>query len=233
MESPADYFTDPLAVALWDARERSAAVSVAESWGHLSPDRAEHISAALYQRLSPIAPSAWKMGAFDVETQLRLGLDGPLVAPVLPDRLHFQATTLSLRVRDFVQPKLEAEVGIRIDEAGQRLVPCVEVADCRFADWAIPRFGAVADFGLQGAMVFGLDAAPLAEVEVTVSHDGVEVGSGRATWTDVVQRLSLLPDVHGRSAFVATGSMTPMFPALVGLWEFDFRGLAPLVLELT
>jgi 2-keto-4-pentenoate hydratase len=233
MESSADSFADPLAVALWDARERAVAVSSAGSWGALSPDRADDISAALYQRLSPSAPAAWKMGAFDMDSQLRLGLDGPLVAPVLPDRLHSQATTLSLRVRDFVQPKLEAEVGIRIDEAGHTLVPCVEVADCRFADWAVPRFGAVADFGLQGAMVFGLDAAPLAEVEVRVSHDGVEVGSGRATWADVVQRLSLLPDDHGRGALVATGSMTPMFPALPGVWEFDFRGLAPLVLELT
>lgn len=233
MERSTDSFADPLAVALWAARERRVVVTAAESWGELSAERADDVSGALYQRLSPLAPSAWKMGAFDVEAQARLGLDGPLVAPVLPDRLHTQATTVSLRVGDFVQPKLEAEVGIRIDEDGHTLVPCVEVADCRFADWAIPRFGAVADFGLQGAMVFGLDAAPLAEVEVHVRHDGVEVGSGRATWTDVVQRLSLLPDVDCRKALVATGSMTPMFPALPGVWEFDFRGLVPLVLELT
>lgn len=233
MERTADSFADPLARALWDARERGVTVSSAQTWSDLSPDRADEISSALYRRLSPNAPSAWKMGAFDMETQLRLGLGGPLVAPVLPDRLHARTTTLSLRVRDFVQPKLEAEVGIRIDEAGHRLVPCVEVADCRFSDWAIPRFGAVADFGLQGAMVFGLDAAPLAEVEVNVSHDGIEVGSGRATWSDVAQRLSLLPDVHDRTAYVATGSMTPMFPALPGVWEFDFHGLAPLILELT
>lgn len=233
METAAESFADPLARALWDARERAVVVSLAVSWSDLSPDRAEAINAALFQRLSSTLPAAWKMGAFDEESQLRLGLGGPLVAPVMPDRLHTRATRLSLRVRDFVQPKLEAEVGVRIDDTGYTLVPCVEVADSRFADWVIPRSGAVADFGLQGAMVFGLDAAPVGEIEVNVSHDGVKVVSGSATWTSVVERLSLIPGVGDGDAYVATGSMTPMLPALPGVWEFDFLGLEPLVLELT
>jgi hypothetical protein len=150
----------------------------------------------------------------------------------LADRLHVQETQLSLHVSDFVQPKLEAEVGIRIDSAGHMFVPCVEVADCRFHDWAIPRYGAVADFGLQGAMLFGLGVAPLDEVRVSVRHDGVEVGSGGAEWRDIVDRLSLLPEVCADTAYVATGSMTPMFPAIPGLWEFDFRDLGLLTLDL-
>jgi len=233
MEIATESFVDPLARALWDARERGVAVNSAEDWVDLSSDRAEAISAALYQRLISTAPSAWKMGAFDEESQLRLGLDGPLVAPVMPDRLHLGVTEVSLQIRDFVQPKLEAEVGVRIDGTGHTLVPCVEVADTRFADWVVPRFGAVADFGLQGAMVFGLDGAAFDEIEVTVRHDGVKVGSGSATWTSVLERLSLIPGAGEGTAHVATGSMTPMFPATPGIWEFDFKGLEPLILELT
>lgn len=207
-------------------------MSTAESWGHLSADHAEAISVALYQQVSPTVPSAWKLGALDEASQSRLGLGGPLVAPVLPDRLHLRTTTLTLQLRDFVQPKLEAEVGICIDDTGYTLVPCVEVADSRFPDWAVPRLGAIADFGLQGAMVFGFPAAPQSEIEVNVSHDGAMVGSGSATWAEVVPRLSLIPRAGDDTVFVATGSMTPMFPALPGIWEFDFRGLASLILEL-
>jgi 2-keto-4-pentenoate hydratase len=233
MGTSVDSFADPLAKALWDARERGVTVSSAQAWSDLSRERADDVSTALYQRLGPIAPPAWKMGAFDEETQLRLGLAGPLVAPVLSDRMHVGASTVSLRLRDFAQPKLEAEVGIRTDDGRPTLVPCVEVADCRFADWALPPFAAVADFGLQGAMVFGRGTAPVDEIHVDVSHDGVPVGSGRATWSDAVRRLSVLPDVHGETVYVATGAMTPMFPALPGVWEFDFRGLATLVLGFT
>ena len=111
----------------------------------------------------------------------------------LPDRLHTDVTALPVRMAELVDPKLEAEIGIRLDADGMRLAPCVEIADCRFAGWALPPGGAPADFGLQGSMVFGPVVEPVAEVHVEVRHDGETVGAGGGTWAEAAARLSLLP----------------------------------------
>jgi 2-keto-4-pentenoate hydratase len=75
---------------------------------------------------------------------------------VLPDGLHTDAGELTLELARFCQPKLEAEVGLVLDGSAEpQVTACVEIADCRFAGWRPPPGVAVADFGLQGAMVFG------------------------------------------------------------------------------
>jgi 2-keto-4-pentenoate hydratase len=113
-----------------------------------------------------------------------------------------------------------------------RLAPCVEIADCRFAGWALPPGGAPADFGLQGSMVFGPVVEPVAEVHVEVRRDGETVGAGEGTWAEAAARLSLLPASLAPGALVATGSITAMFPAARGRWEFDFGPAGTLVLDL-
>ena len=92
-----------------------------------------------------------------------------------------------------MQPKLEAEIGILLVDGEAWLAPCVEVADCRFGAWAVPPACAVADFGLQGAMLFGAAVAPIPRVGVTVSCDGSPVAEGAGDFSDAVERLAMVP----------------------------------------
>ncbi len=130
-----------------------------QAWQGVDHARAAAISADLYGRCGVAEATdevaAWKMGALDGPTRQKLGLLGPLVAPVLPGGLHTGVEEVRLSLGDLVAPKLEAEVGVLIEDGRPRLVPCVEVADCRFPGWDVPPACAVADFGLQGSMVFG------------------------------------------------------------------------------
>ena len=119
-------------------------------------------------------------------------------------------------------PKLEAEIGIRLDADGMRLAPCVEIADCRFAGWALPPGGAPADFGLQGSMVFGPVVEPVAEVHVEVRHDGETVGAGGGTWAEAAARLSLLPAALAPGASWRPARSRPCSRPSRGRWEFDF-----------
>ena len=224
---------DALATALWEARQASRPVSAALEWDALSAGRAAEIGQALYRRVTSEAPVAWKMGAFDEEARRRLGLPGALVQAVLPDRLHTDVTRLELRIDDFVQPKLEAEIGVRVDASGATwFVPCVEVADCRFEGWETPPLAALADFGLQGAMVFGFPVAAPETIHVRVGRDGEDIASASASWDQALERLSHLPETRRSDVYVATGSITPMFPVEPGDWEFEFADLGSLTLSL-
>ena len=156
--------------------------------------------------------AAWKLGALDELTRHRLGLPGPLVAPVLPGGLHTGVRELPVRLAELVDPKLEAEIGDRSTRGRPFLVPCVEIADCRFAGWAVPLGCALADFGLQGSMAFGSAVEPVDLVQVTVRHDGATVGQGSGAWAAAFDRLSLLPAPLASPVHVATGSITPMIP---------------------
>ena len=227
---------EELAERLWVARQRAQPLAVDGNWLGVDHRKALEIADLLYRRCAvppdPREVAAWKLGALDEPTQSRLGLPGPLFAPVLPDRLHTDVTSLPVRLAELVDPKLEAEIGIRLDADGMRLAPCVEIADCRFAGWALPPGGAPADFGLQGSMVFGPVVEPDAEVQVEVRRDGETVGAGGGTWAEAAARLSLLPAALAPGALVATGSITAMFPAARGRWEFDFGPVGTLVLDL-
>jgi len=178
---------EELAERLWVARQRAQPLAVDGNWLGVDHRTALEIADLLYRRCSvppdPREVAAWKLGALDEPTQSRLGLPGPLFAPVLPDRLHTDVTALPVRLAELVDPKLEAEIGIRLDADGMRLAPCVEIADCRFAGWALPPGGAPADFGLQGSMVFGPVVEPVAEVHVEVRRDGLTVGAGGESLT--------------------------------------------------
>jgi 2-keto-4-pentenoate hydratase len=221
-------FADPLAAVLWNARERRAVVGDTRPWTELSAHRAAAISSELYSRNRSRAPSAWKMGAFDRPTQERLVLDGPLLAPVLTDGLQLDVTEVRLELARFGQPRLEAEVGIRLTAQGDRLMPCVEIADCRFAEWTVPARAAVADFGLQGAMLFGPDVAPVPLVHVEVRRDGVRIQSADCSWDEAIGRLDIMPSSTRHNSYVATGAMTPLIPACRGRWEFDFGAVGQL-----
>lgn len=215
-------FADPLAAMLWNAREGGTVLDDARPWSGLSAGRAAAISSELYHCTGSSAPAAWKMGAFDRSTQERLVLDGPMLAPVLTDGLHLDATEVSIEFSRFSQPKLEAELGVRLTEQGLRLMPCVEIADCRFDGWKVPARAAVADFALQGAMLFGVEVDPIPSISVEVRHDGGWIAAASGTWDAAVSRLGIMPQSTRHDAYVATGAMTALVPAGRGRWEFNF-----------
>ena len=233
---PAGAFADPLAERLWTARAERRVLGPDDGWAAVDHPRAAAIAAEVYRRAGANPPAAWKLGALDGPTRARLGLDRPLVAPVLPDGLHTDAGTVTLDLARFCQPKLEAEVGLVLDESGEPAVAaCVEIADCRFAGWLPPPGVAVADFGLQGAMVFGPGRPAPDEIGVEVRHDGRAVAAGRVAVADVTTRLDLvrplLPEGTG-PVLVATGAMTPLLDAAPGRWEFVFTGATTITVAL-
>lgn len=228
-------FDDPLAEALWECRREHRTLDLPDGhFADLTLDRAKAIASELYRRLDAARSGSWKLGAFDRVTREILGLAEPLVAPVPSDRLSVGPSALDVSMGSFVQAKLEAEVGVAIYDWGVRLVPCIEVADCRFLGWRVPAVAALADFGLQGAMVFGPEFDPVGEVRVDVRHNGQPVGSGRLSWDEAVERLALLPpEASHRPTYVATGAITPQLDASPGRWEFEFRDIATMSLTLS
>lgn len=220
-----------LSAALNRARSTASFVKPPEGYaGALEPAVARAVANELYR--SAATERAWKMGAFDAETQDQLGLDEPLVAPVLSRGLVLDASFVDLHSGDFVQPRLEAEIGVLVTETRVRALPCVEVADCRIAGWRPPPGWALADFGLQGAMVFGTPVEPPDSVSVEVVHDGTTVGIAQRCWADALARLEHLPADAGHAVpfRVATGAMTPLYELALGRWEFRFSGLPALTL---
>ena len=233
---PAGAFADPLAERLWTARAQRRLLAPDDGWAAVDHSRAAAIAAELYHRAGADPPTAWKLGALDEPTRSRLVLDRPLVAPVLPDGLHTDAGELTLELARFCQPKLEAEVGLVLDGSAQpRVTACVEIADCRFTGWLPPPRVAVADFGLQGAMVFG-PARPAPEViAVEVRHDGIAVTAAGTAVTEVTRRLDLVRPLATGAAgpvLVATGALTPLLEAVPGRWEFVFAGATTITVTL-
>jgi 2-keto-4-pentenoate hydratase len=229
--------TDPLAERLWTARAECRVLGPDGEWAGVDTGRMAAVAAELYRRAGADRSTAWKLGALDEPSRARLGLDRPLVAPVLPDGLHTDAGAVELDLARFCQPKLEAEVGLVLDESGDpRVAACVEVADCRFAGWLPPPGAAVADFGLQGAMIFGPDRPAPEEVRVQVRHDGHTVAAGGVAVADVVARLDLvrpLLPVGTGPVLVATGAMTGLMDAAPGRWDFEFGGATTVTVTLS
>ena len=223
---------DPLADALWHAWLDVRPLTVSDSWTGLDAARATAIAREVYERSDAFRSRAWKLGALDPEGQQRLGLDAPLVAPVVPTRLTVDGTHASVDPSAYIAPRLEPEIGIRTTNGVRELVPCVEIADCRFPGWNTPLRSAIADFGLQGGMLFGPAFEPIEYVEVTVRHDGVEVANVRREYAEAAARLSLLPGA-AENVHVATGAMSPAVEAKPGRWEYEFHQLATLTITVS
>jgi 2-keto-4-pentenoate hydratase len=208
---------DELAERLWAARERAEPLAEDPDWLGVDHARAVEVADQLYRRCAvppdPRDVSAWKLGALDELTRHRLGLPGPLVAPVLPGGLHTGVRELPVRLAELVDPKLEAEIGVLLHAGRPFLVPCVEIADCRFAGWAVPLGCALADSGCRARW----SSAP----------------PSSGAWAAAFDRVSLLPAPLASPVHVATGSITPMIPATAGTWEFDFGDAGTIVLDLS
>ena len=215
-----------MAEILVNARRSASPVDgSAAPWSELDGSLSARVGSAFGRQVGAVDSSFWKLGAVDAETQVRLGVDGPLFAPLDPDNVSWDVTTATIELSELIAPKFEPEIGIFVDgEGGLRAMPCVEVADSRFASWSLPPWGVVADGALQGRMLFGPTAEPLEVVRVTVVHDGRELAQGEGSWAEAVARIQLIPRERP-VRMVATGALTPLFACAPGTWVFDFGPL--------
>jgi 2-oxopent-4-enoate/cis-2-oxohex-4-enoate hydratase len=227
-------FQDPLAAALWAARREGATVSFSGG-GELTLERADRIATELYGALESGGGRqvAWKIGAGDAAAQQRFGTDRPFTAPVHSSYVLTDGATLSLA--GMVAPRLEAEIGLRFDSESPAVLPCVEIIDCRFPGWDIQIAGVLADFGLQGAMVFGQPAATGPEVHAVVRRDGevLAEASGSVEAAAAVSRQALGERRLAQFPLVASGSLITPVPLEQGSHEIDFGELGRLRLEVT
>jgi 2-keto-4-pentenoate hydratase len=227
-------FQDPLAAALWSARRAGATVEPSSA-GELTLERADRIASELYGALEAGGSRqvAWKIGAGDAAAQQRFGTDRPFTAPVHDAYVLGDGATLSLA--SLVAPRLEAEIGLRFEGEEPAVLPCVELIDCRFPGWEVKIAEVLADFGLQGAMVFGRPGAAGPKVHAVVRRDGEVLAEGEGTVDAAAatsrqalgeRRLAELP-------LVASGSLITPVPLEPGSHEIDFGELGSLRLEVT
>ena len=214
-----------LASSLDEARTSASAIDGSQPpWSGLDEELASRVGAALLRRIGAEGSPFWKLGAVDRATQDRLGVQGPLVAPLDPSSVWLDVSEVTCDTRTLIRPRFEPEIGLALVGEEILAVPCVEIADSRFSAWALPPWGVVADALLQGRMVFGLPVPAPDRVVVTVTHDGRTVTTGEGAWSEAVARLDLLPSGLARTR-VATGALTELHDCEPGLWEFDFGDL--------
>jgi 2-keto-4-pentenoate hydratase len=225
-------FQDPLAAALWRAR-RDAATIAPPDRAELSPERAERVAAELYRAIEAGGGRqvGWKIGAGDAAAQARFGTDRPFTAPVLDASCLRDGATL--RLAGMVAPRLEAEIGLRFGGDAPALLPCIEIIDCRFPGWEVKIAEVVADFGLQGAMVFGEPGPSGPEVRAVVRRDGEVAAEGAAAVSAAVATVLQALDEERLTAapLVASGSLITPLPLQPGRHEVDFGQLGTLELE--
>lgn len=175
-------------------------------------------------------PAGLKLGALESGAQRALGLTAPLAAPFYEEWLLEPESEIHLA--DFVAPRVECEIGFV--RRGGRWVPtgCLEVADCRFPAWSATGGQVIADFALNGAMLFGDDLGGDTDTRFRFFHDGnllvegtVSVAAARARIR--IPTCSLLPK---KPKMVASGSLHPALPIAPGRWilEFDTGGTTTL-----
>lgn len=229
-------FADPVAAALWSARAAAQGIDALE---RLPLTRANEIADVLYARLRERGARqiGWKIAATDPVAQRRFQTDGPFAAPlfdvsVLPDDSRLSLASL-------VAPVLEAEIGVGLVGGLATILPCIEIADCRVRDWNVSLAEAVADFGLQGAMVLGesVGIAVAGGLEVKISCDGKVISRGIADLPAALSRARTLEDASvsifaaGTAVVIATGSVLPPLPLAVGRWTVSFGALGSLSLD--
>jgi 2-keto-4-pentenoate hydratase len=228
-------FEDPLARALWLARRDATTIAPPDP-GELTLERADRVASQLYQAVEAGGGRqvAWKLGAGDAAAQARFGTDGPFTAPVYGASCLRDGATL--RLAGLVAPRLEAEIGLRFDGDGSPAVlPCIEIIDCRFPGWQIKIAGVLADFGLQGAMVFGEPGSAGPQVRAVVRRDGEVIAEGAGA---VERAVAMVRDALGDQRLaavplVASGSLVAPPPLEPGRHEVDFGPLGMLRLEVT
>ena len=227
---------DQLAERLWEARER------ATSFESLEPTLTDRDAYAVQLRLLDRALregdrlAGWKVAFTSKAVWEQLGVREPAFGPLLASRMLEDGQ--SLQSERLIRPGVEAEIAFRLAEdlppppvsaevarrAVGRVLPTIEVVDCRCRDWKVTGPEAIADSACTGAVVVGtggdtLDAVDLPAEPVTVAINGTAVATAKGSaalgdpfrvllWlanriTDVGQKLRA-------GDLILTGSLAPI-----------------------
>lgn len=229
-----------------------------------SLDEAYAVQAA-FRELWPEQPSGWKIGATATPVQARFGLKEPFFGPFFPATAFASPTRVS--AKSFQHVVLETEMAFRfaaslapggkplpreaILAAIDALLPAFEIVSPRYD--RIPfdsPYEAIADCGLNGAMVLGTPvpanrwrSIDLAAYSVRLLVNGVTTGEG--TGADVLGHpYNVLEwSVHALHArgitieagqIISTGTMTgvvPLTPGQTAVGDFGHLGRVELAVE--
>ncbi|MEU3712622.1 fumarylacetoacetate hydrolase family protein [Streptomyces catenulae] len=179
-----------------------------------------------------------KIGLTSAAVQRQFGVHAPDCGVLLDSMVHTDREPLDLGL--FLQPRIEAEVAFvlgrdlegpwvtaaEVIAATDFLLPALEIADSRIADWDIRITDTVADNASGGAVVLGTTPRPLAAVDLpglgmALDHRGetVSTGSGAACLGTPVAAVTWLARAAARRGdplragdLVLSGALGPMVP---------------------
>lgn len=193
-----------------------------------------------------------KVGLTSEAVQRQLGVDQPdfgmlLADMAVPDGAEVPAGRL-------LQPKVEAEVAfvlgaslpqpevttVDVIRAVEFLLPAIEIADCRIADWDITIVDTVADNAAAGLFVLGTQPRRLSDVDLRTcgmvleqAGEPVSVGAGAACLGNPLHAVAWLAGTLAAAGdplqagdVVLSGALGPMVPVTPGAdYEARISGL--------
>jgi 2-keto-4-pentenoate hydratase len=184
----------------------------------------------------------YKIGLTSKPMQEMLGIDTPDYAPVLSSMVYDDGQ--AIRLADYIQPKVEAEIALVLDEPLQGpgvtsvqarraiggAVAAIEMVDSRIADWRIGFLDTVSDLASSAAAILSSRVVPLDGFEprltgMVVTHNGVTAatGAGAAALGDPVAAVAWLANTLAAwevtleaGWFVMTGALHRAFEVAPG-----------------
>jgi 2-keto-4-pentenoate hydratase len=197
-------------------------------------------------------PVGAKIGLTNPAVQRQLGVDQPDFGVLLADLAVPDGGEVPLR--GLLQPKVEAEVAfvlgadlpyeqvtsVDVIRAVDHLLPAIEIADSRVADWDISIVDTVADNASSGRYVLGTRPVRLADVDLwrcgmVLEHAGepVSVGAGAACLGNPLHAVAWLAQTLARAGsplragdLVLSGALGPMVTVTPGAaYEARISGL--------
>ncbi len=233
------------AKALYEARRNRQPI---EPFTDADPDLGMADGYAIAQQLTAMlvedgdAVIGYKVGLTSTPMQQLIGVNSPDHGPVLASTVYADGDAVSLR--DFIQPKIEAEIAFVLDSpligpgvnllSARRaiggMVAAMEIVDSRFADWRIRLADTVADLASNGAVavssrlvpVDGLDPRLIGMV-LTRSGVLVDTGAGAAALGDPVAVVAWLANTLGDAGvglaagqLIMTGALHAAVPMQAG-----------------
>ncbi|WP_336207445.1 2-keto-4-pentenoate hydratase [Nonomuraea sp. LPB2021202275-12-8] len=187
-------------------------------------------------------PVGRKIGVTNLLMQKQFGIDQPDYGMLFADMSYLDG--LPVPLERFLQPRAEAEIALvmgadlvggpftvaEVIRAVDFVLPAIEIADSRVADWDITLADTIADNASGGAFVLGstpvsLMGSDLRLATMTMTRGGQEVsaGSGAACMGHPLNAAVWLATALGGGAFplragdvVLTGSLGPVVPVEPG-----------------
>lgn len=183
-----------------------------------------------------------KVGMTNPAAREKFGIDQPDYGMLFADMSYLDG--LPIPIDRFLQPKVEAEIAFvmgadltggpftvaEVIRAVDFVLPAIEIADSRIADWDITLPDTIADNASAGAFVLGNTPVPLtgpdlrlAGMRMTRAGAEVSAGGGAACMGHPLNAVVWLAGALGRTDFplragdvVLSGALGPVVPAEPG-----------------